>query len=306
MRKRDTYEFLLHSFVEWLQVRGYTEATRKSYKTYLAKFIRYLTDEQIEAVDQITPRDVFNYQSALYYAQSPSGKPLAVLTQHNALVVVKAFFGFLIEMEKIESDPSSSLRLPKKPQTLPDTMTLAEVEKLLEQPDTSTVLGFRNRTIMEVLYATGIRNHELCNLTIYDLNQDELRILGKGGKERIVPLGEIAANYLQEYVKSYRPKLRKNESFLFLSRTGKKINITDLTMMIRHYVQKAGILKRITPHTFRHTCATHMLQGGADIRYIQILLGHGSITSTQIYTHVDVSDLKEAHKKFHPREKANV
>jgi integrase/recombinase XerD len=302
-------EILGEAFLEWLKVKAFTPATRKSYRIYVNKFLKYLESENIESPEAILPGTLYNYQTQLYYAKSKYGKPLSVLTQHNALVVVKTFFEFLLETDKIQMDPSSGLALPKKPQTLPDTMTPEEIERLLEQPDCTSATGFRNRAIMEVLYATGMRNSELCSLEVYDVNlaSEEIRIrFGKGGKERIVPIGEMAKEYLSEYLTMIRPRLIKagaGEQTLFVSRSGRKINTTDLVMMVRKYAKEAGIGKRITPHTFRHTCATHMLQGGADIRYIQTLLGHESITSTQLYTHVEITDLKAIHKKYHPRER---
>ncbi|MBL7959938.1 tyrosine-type recombinase/integrase [bacterium] len=302
-------EILGEAFLEWLKVKAFTPATRKSYRIYVNKFLKYLESENIESVEAISPAILYQYQTQLYYANSKYGKPLSVLTQHNALVVVKTFFEFLLETDKIQMDPSSALALPKKPQSLPDTMTPEEIECLIERPDCTNAIGFRNRAIMEVLYATGMRNSELCSLEVYDVNlaSEEIRIrFGKGGKERIVPIGEMAREYLSEYLTAVRPKLIKTgtgEQTLFVSKSGKKINATDLVMMVRKYAKEAGIEKRITPHTFRHTCATHMLQGGADIRYIQTLLGHESITSTQLYTHVEITDLKEIHKKYHPRER---
>lgn len=299
-------DILRESFLEWLRVKGFTESTKKSYRIYLGKFIQYLKDEKIEMLDEITPHVVYNYQTHLYYAQTKTERPLSVLTQHNALVVVKTFFQFLIETEKLESDPTSALVLPKKPHTLPDVMTIEEVIKVLEVPNTKKPIGFRNRTILEVLYATGMRISELVNLDVYDIESDEIHIRqGKGLKDRIVPLGEIALDYVREYVKIIRPKLAKDTLALFVSKSGRRMNMVDLLMMVRECGEKAGLAKRITPHTLRHTCATHMLQGGADIRYIQILLGHGSIKSTQVYTHVEISDLKEIHHKYHPRERSD-
>lgn len=301
-------EMLSEQFYEYLKVKAFTESTRKSYRIYLNKFLNYLKSESVVSLEEITPSIIYNYQTHLYYAQAKSGKPLSVLTQHNALVVVKTFFSFLLETDKLAMDPSSGVHLPRKPQTLPDTMTVQEMDRLLEQPDCGTVLGFRNRAIMEVLYATGMRNSELCKLDVYDahLDNEEIHIRhGKGGKERLVPLGEIACEYAREYLQTIRPKIVKDnkEQSLFVSKSGKRIDPTDLLLMIKTYAKQAKLEKRITPHTFRHTCATHMLQGGADIRYIQMMLGHESITSTQIYTHVEITDLKAVHRQYHPREK---
>ncbi len=302
-------EILAEQFYEYLKVKGFSLSTRKCYRIHLIRFLRYLESENIGGIEAITPRVIHNYQTNLYYAKNKfDEKPLAIYTQHNALVTVKNFFEFLRSTDKIIFDPTAGLVLPKKPNSLPDVMTVEEIKKLLEAPDLTEIHGFRNRTIMEILYSTGVRNSELCGIDIYDVDfeNQEVRIRhGKGNKERIVPLGEIASQFVKEYLTAVRPKLVRSEQeqALILSKTGRRMDITAVLLMIRVYVKKAGIEKRITPHTFRHTCATHLLQGGADIRYIQTILGHDSIASTQIYTRVGIMDLKEVHEKYHPREK---
>jgi integrase/recombinase XerD len=312
-------DYLAEQFFEWLKVSGFTESSQRSYRIYLRKFLSYLKEQKIESLDRVTPKVVYGYQTSLYYTPAKegmrnAGKPLSVLTQHNALTVVKTFFKFLIESDKITYDPSSGIQLPKKPERLPEILTVEEMEKLLETADTSTILGFRDRTIMEVLYITGMRNAELCSLNIddVDLGNQEIRIRqGKGGKQRIVPLGDVSGEYCSEYLQAIRPKLERRtrsltrtepEYGLFLSKTGRRLGQNDLIAMIRMHARKAGLEKNVTAHTFRHTCATHMLQGGADIRYIQKLLGHESITSTQLYTQVEITDLKKIHEQYHPRE----
>lgn len=300
-------EHLAHEFYEWMRSANFSRVTIQGYRYNLKRFLKYLGDERIETLDQITPKIIYEYQTHLYYQKSKFGGNLSIYMQHSVLSTVQAFCRFLVKTDKLTFDPSSGITFPKKPRELPEVMTLEEIANVLSQPDVTTIMGFRDRTILEVLYATGMRSSELRSLQIYDVNleDEELRIKeGKGNKERIVPLGQTASEYTREYLQTIRPRLTKNESnLLFLSKHGKKIGQWDLLEIVKKSVKKAGIEKAINVHTFRHTCATHLLQGGADIRYIQKLLGHESIISTQLYTKVEVSDLKAVHERCHPREK---
>jgi len=303
-------KLLIEKFYEWLEVNGYSESTLVSYKRYLSRFISFLSEHEINDIISITPKEIYQYQTCLYYAKTSKGKPLSTLTQHNALSAVRSFFYFLVKTDKISLDPAANIQFPEKPDTLPEVFTVKEIEKLICAPDMKIPTGFRDRAIIEVLYVTGMRNSELRNLKIYDVNLKEASIKithGKGGKPRVVPLGRIACRFLYEYLLTIRPKLIKNQDqqILFLSRTGKIITATDLTMNIRKYGERAKLPKRITAHSLRHSCATHLLKNGADIRYIQKLLGHNAITSTQIYTKVEPKDLKAVHAKYHPRERNN-
>ena len=187
-------------------------------------------------------------------------------------------------------------------------MSKKEILKILNQPDPDNVLGLRDKAILELLYSTGIRNQELRNLCIYDIDiaNNYLRVTrGKGKKDRVIPLGEIAATYVEEYLNHSRPKLlnKKETNILFLTKHGRAMKNNGLIETIKKYAVKAKLEKHITPHSFRHTCATHLLKNNASLRHIQELLGHASIESTQIYTRVDISDLKRAHKRYHPRER---
>jgi integrase/recombinase XerD len=212
-------------------------------------------------------------------------------------------------------NPAEPLKLPKQPSTLPKgVMTEEQIELMLSQADINTAIGFRNRTVMEVLYSTGIRSSELCKLQLKDIDLIQMRIHVQGAKnreERILPLGEIACNYLKEYQSQARSKLasraaafghKPDPDKLFLSKSGQPMLTRTVTRIVQDYRKKAGLPANVTAHSFRHSCATHMLKRGADIRYIQELLGHRSISSTQIYTRVEPIDLKVMHQKFHPRE----
>ena len=222
---------------------------------------------------------------------------------------MRSFFGYLHTTGVLLLDPSTDLVLPKKPKHLPrGVMSEQQVEKLLEQPDVTTPLGFRDRTLLEVLYATGLRNSELRHLALYDLDLPNLRLTvrqGKNAKDRVLPLGEIAADYLKEYLQTGRLELNKNpeQQQLFVSKNGKQITQANLVWIIRKYVKQAALSPQFTPHSLRHSCATHMLRGGADLRYVQEMLGHASVETTQIYTQVEVKDLQAMHRKYHPRER---
>lgn len=312
------FEILAEQFYEWLKVHHYSKRSEKTYRQDTTRFTLYLKSQDIETPDKITPQIVYGYQTHLYYAKKKDGQPLAVMTQQKALAVMKTFFAFLIQTDKLSYDPSGGIRMPKKPQTLPEVMTVEEIERIFDAPDLKDIIGFRDRTILETLYSTGMRSSELLELemTDVDLKNEEIRVRsGKGEKERIVPVGEYALDFIREYVQMIRPKLagRKRtspEANLFLSKSGRALTPVALNEIVRRYAKKTGIdtstelgtRKKITPHTFRHTCATHMLQGGCDIRYIQQLLGHTLLTTTQLYTRVSIDDLKEVHKKHHPRE----
>lgn len=300
----------LARFIEWMKVKGWSERTLESYSSDVKFFLNYLKDEtSVVNLLDIDNRSLSGFQSFLFNYQTKKGKRLALSSQHNKLVAVRSFFRFLFETDVLIFDPSAALHLPKKRKSLPKgVMSEKQVEKLLSQPDLSTALGFRDRTILEILYSSGIRNSELRSLTVYDADLNLLQLTirkGKNAKDRVVPLGEIAANFIKEYLLTFRPKLAMNETeLLFISKNGLKITQANLVWIFAKYVKQAGFNTQFTPHSLRHSCATHMLRHGADIRYIQEMLGHASVATTQIYTKVEVTDLRTMHRQCHPREKS--
>ncbi len=304
-------KLLLARFKEHLEMENYSPKTISDYLNQLQFFPRYLQTANLEELSQIDKEAIHQYQLYLYNNQA-KGKSLSLETQYARLVPLKTFFRWLVKRGYFLYDPTTQLELPKRKKNLPrGIMTKREIYQLLSQPDADTILGLRDKAILELLYSTGIRNSELRNLTIYDADTShgELRInQGKGRKDRIIPLGEIAAKYLETYLQVSRPLLveqqkEKKQNLLFISKNGQKITLANLLWLIEKYVQQARITKHITAHSFRHTCATHMLRGKSNLRYIQELLGHSSIATTQIYTRVEVSDLKREHKRCHPRER---
>ncbi|MDZ7740713.1 MAG: site-specific tyrosine recombinase XerD [Bacteroidota bacterium] len=233
---------------------------------------------------------------------------LSAASQARIVSGLKAFFKYLLLEQLIENDPTQLLEAPKTGRKLPDTLDIAEIEKLFDAIDRSSPEGERNRCILEVLYGCGLRVSELINLKISNLYFGDgfIRILGKGNKERLVPLGEIAAKHIRIYMEEVRvhiQPLRGEDDYLFLSKRGKRLSRVMVFLVIKDLAQKAGIRKSISPHTFRHSFASHLVEGGADLRAVQEMLGHASITTTEIYTHLEKRYLREMIERFHPRSK---
>jgi integrase/recombinase XerD len=298
-------------YIRSLAVRNLAQRTIAATTWKLAKFFDYLAALGIDHVDHITAQVVRDYQIHLYQGINAKGRPNTVAYQNGLLSTAKQFLMFCKQNDYIVTDPGRHVAYAKQPQRLPrGVLTPAEAKKILKVPDTHTVLGYRDRTILEVLYSSGIRKTELNNLTLADVDYQDgfLRIIeGKGRKDRIVPIGRIACRYLENYIKSVRPELIIDpyNQHLFLTMRGKRFSKNALWELIKKYAKKAKLKKNVYPHTFRHSCATSMLKNRADIVTIQKLLGHASLDSTQVYTYLSVMDLKDVHKRCHPREKDN-
>ena len=294
---------------EHLTILNYSLNTVKGHVFYLNRFFRYLREMGIEEIAAVTKDASRDYQTHLYEEINFKGQPNSVSYQNSNLKAVKSFFRFLCENNYIVSDPSKDISYAKTPKRLPRSiLTQGEMKKLIHAPNTKTVIGYRDRTILEVLYSTGIRKEEINNLLLVDVDYNDgfIRVnAGKGRKDRVVPLGKIACRYLENYIKGVRPELIKDpyNNHLFLSLKGNKLSKNMVWEIVKGYTKKAKLKKTVSPHTFRHTCATLMLRNKANIRHIQELLGHASLDSTQIYASVSITDLKEVHSKCHPREK---
>ena len=310
--RRQRLELLVARFLERMRVEGFSPRTVGSYRSHLGFFLTYLDREtDIEEITAVTPEVLHGYQTWLYGYTNDEGRGLAIATQAARLSVVRAFFRWLVKTDVLLYDPAGSLELPKRKGILPrSVLTKKEVTRLLAAPDTTTPLGLRDRAMLEVLYSTGIRNAELRAVQLYDLDLERglLRINeGKNAKDRVVPLGEVACTWLREYLDEARPKLLAQdgtaEQTVFVSKSGRPLLPLGVIDRIRRLAKAAGIERPVTPHSMRHTFATHMLRGRADIRHIQAMLGHASVATTQIYTRVEVTDLKTVHKRCHPREK---
>lgn len=298
----------LELFQAHLDSHRYAERTVKLYRQCLLTFFEWGESRGIAGLSDVTRSRVEEYQRHLFNLER-KGKHLKAETQGGYLTAVKAFFRFLCQQNILLSDPAADVAPPKRKRGLPQgIMTAKEVANVLRQPDVATPLGLRDRAMLELLYSSGLRSEELRNLVALDLDFAALTVWvkhGKGGKSRWVPMGEVAAFYLQRYLEESRPKLvsQTGVDLLFVSRYGNPMPATHLVSLVKRYAKQAGLKKNITPHSFRHTCATHMLKGKADLRHIQQMLGHASVESTEIYTHVEISDLKKVHHRCHPREK---
>jgi integrase/recombinase XerD len=289
-------------FLEYLKQRGFTPRTLETYRSKLNRFLDYLSVKQ-KKIPELTIDDLEEYRAALYYEEY-RGRPLSLETQSLQLTVIRMFFKFLAAENLILINPAATLELPKHHQTLPrNVLTVREAGKILEAINSDDLADLRDRAILEVFYSTGIRVSELIGLTLtdFDFDQGLLRVEGKGAKTRMVPVGAMACYYVKQYLKT-RPESSSKTVFRSL-RQGLPLTRQVVAGICANRALQAGIKKAVTPHTWRHTCATLMLKSGADIRYIQELLGHVSLKTTQIYTRVTVRDLKKVHARCHPREK---
>jgi integrase/recombinase XerD len=296
------FEGLVNRYIGHLGMKDYSDSTIQAGQYRVLKFFEYLSLEGMNEVSNITRKIIQDYRLYLYHQGFKGSTVYALLTS------LRSFFSYLRRENLILYDPTKDLELPKERRSLPkDIMTHKEITRILSIPNTETKVGLRDRAILELLYSTGIRMGELLSLDIFDIDLSEGILTvrkGKFGKERRVPIGSVAQGYLKRYLLEIRPGLLKTskQKALFLSSIeGERLSKVTIARMISDYRKMAQIQKKITCHSFRHTCATHMLIGGAKIRYIQELLGHSHISSTQIYTRVAIEDLKAIHLRCHPR-----
>ena len=280
--------------------RGLTENTVKNYCSDIIALAQFISTNNILEKPKDCSKETLQQ---FIYQQSKSISPNS---QARKISSIKSFFNFLIFEELRTNSPADLLEGPKLGRKLPATLNLIEIEKILNSIDLNCPNGYRNRAIIETLYGSGLRVSELVNLTLSNVffKEDIIRVTGKGEKERLVPLGSYSKKYIQIYVEEIRSlkKIKKTDyDILFLNRNGKKITRAMIFTIVKDSAKKAGIEKKISPHTLRHSFATHMLENGADLRSIQLLMGHESITTTEIYTHLDNKHLKKVIEKFHPR-----
>lgn len=293
---------LLEQFLDYLSIeQNLSFNTIDSYRNDLKRYLEFVTSQKkYPDLNQVTSKDVSAFVQLL------NSLGLSPKSISRNLSAIRTFHKYLMNEDILEDDPAENIDMPKLPKTLPSVLEIAEVEKILEQPDTLEHLGIRDRTMLELIYACGLRISELLSLKQNDIRTDAgfLRVFGKGSKERMVPVGEVAMNWILVYQEKVRPHLlgkQTSDDVLFLNSRGKKLSRMGFWKILKRYTDMAGIKKEVTPHTFRHSFATHLLEGGADLRVVQELLGHSDISTTQIYTHIDREYLKEVHKTFHPR-----
>lgn len=296
----------ISDFGEALRVANYSTDTAQHRVVYLTWFAAWLEVRGITRPSEVTKPILERYQRALYHHRKADGRPLTFGSQYTQLVAVRTFFRWLARQNRILYNPASELELPRLERRLPKhVLSVAEVELVLSQADPATAMGLRDRAIMEVLYSTGLRRMELIGLSLYDLDSDRGTVMvrqGKGKKDRMVPIGERAILWCERYLVAVRPLhvLEPDSGTLFLTAEGSAFTPNRLTALVRGYIDSAALGKRGSCHLFRHTCATLMLEGGADIRFIQQLLGHADLSTTQIYTQVSIRQLQQVHRATHP------
>ncbi len=298
-------------YLNHLKALGRSMHTIKGTKYDLRRFVRFLENEQVLHIEDLTAEVIADYQQELYFCLTAKGKPLSVRTQAQRLGVIKGFSRYLKQQDYLLHDPAKAIQLPKKPKRLPKViLSEKEIKKLLAAPDMRTNRGYRNRVILELLYDTAIRRAEVASIRLADLDlaAGYLLIHGKGDKDRVVPVSQRVCERVQNYLLMVRPKFVSSDDpgYLILNRWGQKMGPNSIWAVVKRCVALSKINKNITTHTFRHTCATHMLKNGAPVRHLQEMLGHESLESTQIYTHVTINDLKQIHAKFHPSEQTQA
>jgi len=293
-------EAAIHSFLSYLRVeKALSQNTIDAYRRDLEKFCEFATKRGLEKATQVKRGDVVDFLTTLY------ARKLDARSVARHLVSLRQLFRFLASEELISEDPVVTVESPKFRQSLPQFLSVEEVDRLLAQPDTSSALGLRDKAMIELLYSSGLRVSELCSLAVDDLHADSgsLRCLGKGNKERLVPVGKNALAVLQLYIQKARPEILGEHSskYLFINRKGSKLDRIGFWRTLGLYGRKAGLRKALKPHMLRHSFATHLLDRGADLRSVQMMLGHSDISTTQIYTHVVEERLKQVYKAHHPR-----
>jgi integrase/recombinase XerD len=289
--EKDLHDFFIYLASE----KGLSSNTLEAYQRDLSAYLSFLQSKQIKQWKDIEIQDLINFISA------KKEKLYASSSIYRAFIAIKVFFKFLKREGAIENNIMTLVENPKVWQLIPHVMSEEEMERLLAQPDAKNMKGAREKAILEVLYATGIRVSELCNLKLQDVDDHTIRITGKGSKERVIPIGRKAIAAIDHYLNYREAFSEERHDLLFLTCKHKALDRTSVWKMVKFYAEQAALSKSISPHTFRHSYATHLLDHGADLRVIQDLLGHASITSTDRYTHVSQARLKEAFHAFHPR-----
>lgn len=294
-------EIFLKEYLTTLKLeRNLSGNTVSSYKNDISSLLGFLKTLDITDPSRVSKKELNSFFSSLNKTGLSSNSAARYYSS------IKGFFRYLFIQNYIKENPMEKVSSPKLKKGLPLVLSVTEVDSILSSPDTSNVLGLRDKALLELLYACGVRVSELLGLKVSDLffNEEMIRVFGKGSKERLVPVGRSAVEWVKKYLIKSRPMLEKkykSENFLFLNKKGTKLSRMGIWKIVDKYVKHAGIKKEVHPHTFRHSFATHLLEGGADLRAVQEMLGHADISTTQIYTHIDREYIKQMHKDFHPR-----
>lgn len=294
-------ESFLKEYLATLKIeKNLSDNTINSYRNDLTSFINFISQSGIDDFSDIRT----NHITAFFKLLKDSG--LNETSAARYFSSLKGFFKYLFKNDYIKSNPIERISPPKISRKLPEVLNVREINAILEQPDVKDTIGLRDKAILELFYACGTRISELINIKLNDLflREEVIRVFGKGSKERLIPIGSSAIKWIEEYLQKSRPLLAKNyksENYLFLNQRGTKFSRMGIWKIVNHYAKQAGIEKNVHPHTFRHSFATHLIEGGADLRAVQEMLGHSDISTTQIYTHIDRDYIKLVHKKYHPR-----
>lgn len=291
---------LIDEYINYLLIeKGCSPHTIEAYGHDLGCFITHIRAGGIFRIEEIAPENVLSHLA------EQRGRGLCSKSVNRKLAAIRGFYKFLIREGKVEQNPLANIERAKDWMSLPGTLSCEEMNRLLLQPDLIGAAAVRDKAMLELLYATGIRVSELIGLTMNAVNWQVgyLLVMGKGGKERIVPLGRCAYDSLYQYVENVRAEFlkQKQTDIVFLNKSGDGFTRQGFWKVVKKYAERAGLKKKVHPHTFRHSFATHLIEGGADLRSVQIMLGHADISTTQTYTHITRKRLKDVHRKYHPR-----
>jgi integrase/recombinase XerD len=290
---------------EWMRGAGYAEDTIRARRVAIRRFIGWADERGLDDPREITRPILERYQRHLFYYRKSDGTPMTIGSQLGCLAPLKTFFKWLARDNHILYNPAADLQLPRQPKRLPRSiLTVQDVEAIISEADPATAQGLRDRAMLETLYSTGLRRMELTGLALYDVDLARGLVFvreGKGRRDRVIPIGARAAAWVDKYLTEARPQLLVGDAeALFVNDYGEPISAEFLAGKVKRYMHFAGVEKTGAAHLFRHACATHMLEGGADIRFIQAMLGHANLETTEIYTHVSIDKLKEIHAATHP------
>jgi integrase/recombinase XerD len=297
---------LMEKHLDALRIQNYSEYTIKGRRVHIRFFLDWCQERGITEPVDVTRTVLESYQRHVFHYRKKNGEPLGFRGQHDRLVPLRVWFRWMARQHHILHNPASELELPRTGFRLPKAvLTAKEAEQIIQMTNVHTPLGLRDRAILETLYTTGMRRIELINLKLWDLDLERATVIirqGKGKKDRVIPLGDRTALWVRKYLDESRPQLvsELDDRTVFLSNAGEPLALDYLTEVVRGYVDEANVGKRGACHLFRHTMATLMLEGGADIRFIQAMLGHADLKTTQIYTHVAIRQLQEIHRATHP------
>jgi len=299
----------LADYLEWMAITNYSDRTIKNHRINLGYVIDWLKERDITSPGEVTLPILERYRRYLFYYRKANGEPLSFRSQNIRLSPIRSFFKWLARNRYILYNPASELELPRMEKRLPrNVLSISEVDQIMNQTDIENDVGIRDRAILETFYSTGIRRNELKGLKITDLDRNRGTLMirhGKGRKDRVVPIGQRAVSWIDRYLTDVRPDwvVYPDDGTLFLTIQGNAFSLKQLTHIVSKYIEAAKIKKQGGCHLLRHTMATLMLENGADIRYIQHILGHEDLNSTQIYTHISISKIKEVHDRTHPSAK---